>query len=65
MRHLPLYFVGIGLVMLCVGVLGGQDRPSTPSLYAYTIELEQGGKVVCVVADHYGGLAIDCAWDRP
>ena len=57
-------WIAVG-VAIATALLGAQTTPSTPSLFAYTIALDQGGTVVCVVADHYAGLAIDYSWDKP
>ena len=56
-------WIAVG-AMLVIVIMGSQNTPTVPSLFAYTVELDTGGKVVCVVADHYAGLAIDCAWDK-
>ena len=57
-------WIAVG-ALLAMALMGFQSRPSVPSLFAYTVEIDTGGTVVCVVADHYAGLAIDCAWDKP
>ena len=65
-RLIAATVLGVGLVTLALfGLATAQVQPAVPTLHAYTVTLEQGGTVVCVVAEHYGGMAIDCEWDRP
>ena len=56
-------WIAVG-ALIAMALMGFQNTPTVPGLFAYTVTLDQGGTVVCVVADHYAGLAIDCAWDK-
>ena len=42
-----IMWIAVG-ALIAMALMGFQNTPTVPSLYAYTVELQEGGKVVCI-----------------